>query len=133
MGIGDGVAHCCPIYEGFIMKQGMKRMNVAGGEVTDYLAQLLAERGYTFETSAEREIVREIKEQLSYVALDFDSEIKRAETTDDVQKHYELPDGQIITVGPERFRCAELLFRPNLIEHHSQGIHRMIYESMKAC
>ena len=106
--IGDGVASCVPIYEGCVVKQGVSRMNMAGSDVTEYLMTILTERGHFFNTTAEREIVRDIKEKLGYVAMDFESEIQTAETSSDIEKIYELPDGQLITIGAERFRCAEV-------------------------
>lgn len=57
---GDGVTHCIPVYQGFVLTNQVGRLNIAGRHLTSYLIKLLFARGYAFNSTADFELVREI-------------------------------------------------------------------------
>ncbi|KAK9693414.1 actin [Popillia japonica] len=124
---GDGVSSAVPIYQGFAMTNGIKRIDFAGREVTEYLRMLLKKEGINFETTADFEIVKKIKESLCYIG---ENPIKEENTPKDTST-FKLPDGKDIEIGPSRFRAAEVLFRPQFLGREYDGLHEMLCSSIE--
>lgn len=84
-------------------------------------------------TTAERRAVDEMKEKFCYVATDFDVELASARDCTKIEKHYTLPDGQVLTMGDERFRCPEALFKPELSGLQQPGVVRILFDTIERC
>jgi len=123
---GDGVTHAVPVYEGFALPHAVTRADIAGRDVTNHLMMLLRHTGQIFHTSAEREIVRTIKEQECHVAFNPAKEEQVEHEKASQQHSFKLPDGTLINLGAERFRAPEILFHPNLVGTEYPGIHELL-------
>lgn len=124
-GSGDGQSHVVPVYEGQGFPHAIKKLDLAGRDLTDYLMKLMVEReGHSFFTRVDKDVVRDIKEKLCRVAIS-----RNAETF----LEYVLPDGKIIEVGDEVYQCPEALFQPLLVDVEAKGIHELINESIRDC
>ncbi|KAI9302860.1 gamma-actin [Cunninghamella echinulata] len=144
---GDGTTNTLCIYKGYVLPHTVRSIDTAGCDISDYLAKILAERNSSY-TINDRVIAREIKEKYGYVALDYEKEINN--TSSNISKPYELPDGQIIDIGNECFRAPEALFNHSLLGNErfrvaeppfksffggpeSNGIHEATINSIMDC
>jgi len=130
---GDGVTHCIPIFEGFILKNQIGRMNLAGRNITNYLIKLLFLRGYAFNSTADFEVVREIKEKYCFVSSDINLDRRLCKETTALLEEYRLPDNTLIKIERERFEAPEILFNPGNAGYSFSGAGEMVFESINQC
>ena len=134
---GDGVTHTVPVYEGFSIPHAVKKNFIAGRAITDHLVNLLQADNIseTGGKSAWAQIVRTIKEDCCYVAINPEDDKKKASESTEIQKNFELPDGQVVSINTPRFMAPEALFDPGLIKEGDEalGMHAMCAESIKDC
>lgn len=133
---GDGVTHTVPIFETYSVPHAVKKIMLAGRDISANLEHILTERGWNFETTAQFQIVRELKESMSYVSLDYKKDMDDSPTKEwkeKFEKPYTLPDGNILTIGNERFRAPEVIFQPALAGKDVPGVHKLTYNSVMEC
>ena len=131
---GDSLTLAISIYEGYCMPNTFVRTGIAGSDLTDYLAKMLMDRGYSCASDWDREYICHIKETLCYVAYDFDAEMGKAAKSNDLHKSYVLPDGREFVLQNEHFRCPEVLFKPSPARGDVElGIHEAIFQSIMKC
>jgi actin-related protein len=130
---GDGVSHTIPVFEGFSIPHAVEKMEIAGRVLTDYMQKLLLENGESLTSSAELEIVRDIKEKLCYVAQNYEKENGEAQSSSEHDKSYTMPDKRVITIPAHvRMTCPELLFQPNLNGKSCASLHQLSWNSVSA-
>jgi len=125
---GDGVTHIIPVYEGFSLPHLVRRLDVAGSDVTRYLIKLLLLRGYPFNRTADFETIRQMKEAHCYVGYDLKIEEQLANETTVLVEEYKLPDGRVIRLGRERYMAPEILFQPHLIDVEANGMAEQLFD-----
>ena len=130
---GDGVTHCIPISEGNIIKFNIERLDIAGRHITQYLIRLLQRKGYSFNSSADFEFVRYLKEKYCFVSNDIESDRKLERETSYYNSFHLLPDETRIHISDEKFEAPEILFSPYLIGSEANGIPEMMFKSINNC
>jgi actin-related protein len=80
-----------------------------------------------------REIIRSIKEKMSYAEHHFPAGMEKAASSSEIEKTYEMSDGVILAIENQRFRCPETFFQPNQIQLEGTGIPEKILLSIMKC
>lgn len=127
---GHGVSYVVSICEGYILHSITGKVDYAGSDITCYLMKLLNESGNAF-TEHQLSTIQDLKEKCCHTSLDLKQDLSLP--VEKQQVDYKLPDGQFITVGKERFLCAEALFKPVLFGSQQQGLLQLTLTCLKNC
>ena len=106
---GEHECHTVPIYEGYALPHSILKADIGGKDITEYLILLLKTGiGVNLDTQSQIKTAKDIKEKLGYVM-----ENKSETDINNSEQCYEMPDGQMITLGKERFKyvcCGSIFF-----------------------
>mmetsp|Transcript_162982 Transcript_162982/g.313067 ORF Transcript_162982/g.313067 Transcript_162982/m.313067 type:complete len:379 (-) Transcript_162982:114-1250(-) len=131
---GDGVTHVVPCYEGYCLPHAIQRLDLAGRDLSEYMVKTLHDTGYNMTSSSEKDIVRDMKEKYCYVADDYAAEMAKAKAQPmDLEKIYDMPDGNKVHLVDTRFRVPEVLFDPMIMYKELPGIHQATSKCIMAC
>ncbi|ELP84178.1 actin, putative [Entamoeba invadens IP1] len=102
-------------------------LELAGQDVRDSIEKIANQKGFIFKEFNERLILDEIKENMCYIAQDFEKKEKEANK---LEKIYKLLDKKEIKLGAERFEYTEQLFNPNKYGKDMNGIAIQVNDSL---
>ena len=132
MELGHGINVVTALYEGCQIARATS--NVAGGEVTEFLAHLLNLKSHSFYTSHDLESIRLLKELHAGVSANIQEDATLLANAEN-QPVYTFPDtGKTIQLGDELFKCTEILFEPHgygTFGHDMKGIHEMAIDCIR--
>lgn len=132
---GHTSTHVVPIFEGYALPHTTKKMKWGGASITRYLAGLLEEKGYSFTTEAELELVARMKETCGQTALSWTAEKARFDEKGGhkLERKFVLPDGTDVSLASEYLEVAETLFQPDLMGLPHVGVHKLVVDVIKRC
>lgn len=119
---GDGVTHVIPVAEGYVIGSSIKHIPVAGRDITQFVQQLLRDRGENTIIPPEDQlrVSQEIKESFGYTCSDIVKEFQKYD--DEPEKWIKKYQGihsvtgrkYTVDVGYERFLAPEIFFNPEI-------------------
>ncbi|KAJ0409987.1 hypothetical protein ATCC90586_009664 [Pythium insidiosum] len=142
---GFSFTHVAPVINGRVARRAVKRVNVGGKLLTNYLKHVVSFRQYDVRDAPL--VVDELKEALCFCSLSFADDLARLRAD---RVRWLLPDfvrcfrgralapgeqapAQVLDVGLERVAVPELLFHPSDIGLDQAGVAEAVMQALALC
>eukprot|EP00933_Yihiella_yeosuensis_P040137 TRINITY_DN34352_c4_g1_i1.p1 TRINITY_DN34352_c4_g1~~TRINITY_DN34352_c4_g1_i1.p1 ORF type:complete len:440 (-),score=70.50 TRINITY_DN34352_c4_g1_i1:1531-2814(-) len=120
---GDGLSHVIPVADGYVISSCIQEIPLGGKHVTQFVSDMLTDRGEPVPPEQRMEAARQIKEKHSYLCRDVVEEY--AKFDQDPRKFKSLSgvfpktkEAWQIQIGYERFLAPEIFFHPEIFVDH---------------
>ena len=123
---GETITHVMPVFECYGMTHCCEKLNIGGRSINGHLRKLIIDREIVLPQMNEREIIRNIKENICYIAKDMNAELHKIDHEVESSFNYTLPNGETILLGTQRFMAPEIFFKPQTIGVSSPGLDQII-------
>ena len=132
--IGESHAYISTIFHGFTNIMARDVFPITGTDITEYFLNLiLSNSSATKNLYLDKDIAKEIKEQISLCVLDPNEEKKRVkEGLTKYDRVVDLPDGTKLNLNSERFLLSEPFFDPKIIHVDYISIAEAISKAVKS-
>lgn len=117
---GDGVTHCIPVAEGYVIGSCIKHIPIAGRNITYFIQSLLREREPNIPPEQSLETAKAIKERYCYICPDLAKEFEKYDKNPSKWVKQYTGRNNItkapfeVDVGFERFLGPEIFFNPEI-------------------
>ncbi|CAB3373601.1 actin-like [Cloeon dipterum] len=117
---GLDATYAVPINNGFVVREGVRRVDLGGHDLTAFMQRSIEQKGVLTQHA------NTLVHHLCFVAQDLETEL----TSPNLQVSYQLPDGQVVNVGPERVLAPEGLFNPSVIGSEAMSVPQLVREAI---
>lgn len=117
---GDGVTHCIPVAEGYVIGSCIKHIPIAGRNITYFIQSLLRDREPSIPPEQSLETAKAIKERFCYICPDLAKEFEKYDKNPSKWIKQYTGKNNItkspfeVDVGFERFLGPEIFFNPEM-------------------
>ncbi|KAF5752655.1 actin-related protein 7 [Tripterygium wilfordii] len=126
--IGHGKIDIAPVIEGAVHHIASRRFEIGGTDLTKLLAQELGKSNPMINLNIAD--VEKLKEQYACCAEDEVAYEKTQQSSE--REQHTLPDGQVITIGREKYTVGEALFQPSILGLDAHGIVEQLVHSISS-